>query len=121
MSPARSSVVSSGTAGPVTRSAPDARRPRCRPAGVRTGCAPWPTPFHTPDTQPVPQPSGPNTTSNSPSAMTLSTTTPSTWWNHRSWRSTSATAVHDRGCVTLRGTSTESDPEPGFGRRRDQQ
>jgi hypothetical protein len=38
------------------------------------------------------------TTTNSPSTAAFSITTPSTWWNHRSWRKTSPTAVHDRAC-----------------------
>lgn len=38
------------------------------------------------------------TTTDSSLATTFSIRTPSTWWNHRSWRSTSPTAVHDRGC-----------------------
>src|SRR5688572_27236540 len=45
--------------------------------------------------------------------MTSLISTPSTWWNHRSWRRTPK-VVHARDCGALRGFSTESDPEPSI-------
>ncbi len=108
----------SGTAGPVTRSPRDARRPRCRRGGVRIGCALGPTSSSKQDTQPAPPTRG---LARSPTrrrplhfrAQRLrpgGTTGPGGTHHPRPF----VIAV----VVTLRGSGTESDPEPRFTERR---
>ncbi|GCB51579.1 methyltransferase [Streptomyces sp. NL15-2K] len=103
--------------GPVTRSPRDARRLRCR-RGVRIGCALGPTSSHRQDTQPAPPMRRP---ARPPTRRQLSR------FGSQLLRSGGTTdpggAHHPRPfmiviVVTLRGSGTESDPEPRFKARR---
>lgn len=117
-SPACRNVDHSGNAAPVTRSAPGARRPRCRRADVHTGCAPGTTVSRTPDTRPAPQ---------QPWPALPPTRRQVRRFQSRHLRPGGTTGPggghHPRPfmiaiSVTLRGPGTESDPEPKFSRRR---
>lgn len=117
-SPACRKFDHSGNAAPVTRSAPGARRPRCRRADVRIGCGPGTTVSHTPDTQPARQ---------QPWPALPPTRRQARRFRSRHLRPGGTTGPggehHPRPfmiavSVTLRGPSTESDPEPRFSRRR---
>lgn len=118
-SPARRNVDHSGNAALVTRSAPGTRRPRCRRADVRIGCAPGTTVSRTPDTQPARQ---------QPWPALPPTRRQARRFRSRHLRPGGTTGPggghHPRPfmiavSVTLRGPGTESDPEPAFGRRRE--
>ncbi|CCK24463.1 hypothetical protein BN159_0084 [Streptomyces davaonensis JCM 4913] len=108
----------SGTAGPVTRSPQDARRPRCRRDGVRIGCAPGLTSSRRHDTRLAPPMHGP---ARVPTRHRLP---PFRSQLHRPGGTTGPGGTHHPRSfmiavvVTLRGSGTESDPEPHFKRRR---
>lgn len=110
----------SGTAGSVTRSPQDARRPRCRRGGVRIGCAPGPTSSRRHDTRPAPPMHGPAR------APTRHRLPPFRAQRLRPGGTTGLGETHHPRpfmiavVVTLRGSGTESDPEPMFRNRRHQ-